>query len=266
MHLFSGNFNATLDIPVLSPSRDLSHASVEAGDSRHNPVGYPPRASAEGSRTNSRLLTCSSCLCGISVTQARAESDVARARHHGMSMNELQTRSSSFRFQTAPHPESDTDSTCTAARGCGRVLGAGRGAIHRPTLHTADSQDRMERTAQPHDLSSDVDPGHETDDDESGLVMMPGHVGINPIEECRNRSHSAWLHFPHVELVFLFFAFEGAIASQVSAIHTAGCPEIIASAGVALVSVQYRGVLRLKSSGDVRSAPYPRMSTFSPGI
>lgn len=116
----------------------------------------------------------------------------------------------------------------------------------------------MERTDRPHNLSSDVDPGHETDDDESGIVMMPGHGRVNPIEECRNRSHSAWLHFPHVELVFLFFAFEGAIASQVSAIHTAGCPEIVASAGVALVSIQRRGVLPLKFLGVVRKRSIPR--------
>ncbi|CAM9904645.1 unnamed protein product [Ascophyllum nodosum] len=34
---------------------------------------------------------------------------------------------------------------------------------------------------------------------------------------------SAWLHFPSVELVFLFFAFEGFIAAQVSGVRQTGC-------------------------------------------
>ncbi|CAM9210891.1 unnamed protein product [Scytosiphon promiscuus] len=58
---------------------------------------------------------------------------------------------------------------------------------------------------------------------------------LGPVETCREQSRSAWLHFPHVELVFLLFAFEGAVASQAAAIQRASCPGIAAAAGVALL-------------------------------
>lgn len=41
----------------------------------------------------------------------------------------------------------------------------------------------------------------------------------NELIECRNRSNSVWLYFPHLELVFLLFAFQGVVASQAQAIH-----------------------------------------------
>lgn len=59
---------------------------------------------------------------------------------------------------------------------------------------------------------------------------------ISPIELCRNKSGSAWLHFPHVELVFLFFAFEGAVGSQVAAIRDTACLEVYITAIAAFVS------------------------------
>lgn len=59
---------------------------------------------------------------------------------------------------------------------------------------------------------------------------------LSPVAECREHSTSAWLHFPHVELVVLFFAFEGAVASQVSALREGGCPPVIVAAAAALVS------------------------------
>ncbi|CAN0166666.1 unnamed protein product, partial [Ectocarpus sp. 4 AP-2014] len=43
---------------------------------------------------------------------------------------------------------------------------------------------------------------------------------IGQVSECRELSQSAWLHYPHLELVFLFFAFEGAVTSQVSALRS----------------------------------------------
>lgn len=42
---------------------------------------------------------------------------------------------------------------------------------------------------------------------------------MDKIVHCREKSQSAWLHFPHVELVFLLFAFEGAVAAQVAAVR-----------------------------------------------
>lgn len=57
----------------------------------------------------------------------------------------------------------------------------------------------------------------------------------NPIVACRRRSRSIWLHFPHLELLFLFWAFEGAVAAQVSAIRTAECPWVFWLAVATLV-------------------------------
>lgn len=59
---------------------------------------------------------------------------------------------------------------------------------------------------------------------------------LNPIEQCRSKLGSAWLHFPQFELLFLFYAFEGAVASQVAVIRQADCPEVFFTAIVALVS------------------------------
>lgn len=46
-----------------------------------------------------------------------------------------------------------------------------------------------------------------------------------------------WLHFPHLELLFLFWAFEGAVAAQVSALKNAECPWVFWLALAALVSL-----------------------------
>ena len=40
--------------------------------------------------------------------------------------------------------------------------------------------------------------------------------------ECRDNSSSVWLHFPHLELVFLFFAFQGAVTTEARVIRHAG--------------------------------------------
>lgn len=81
-------------------------------------------------------------------------------------------------------------------------------------------------------------------DEEEGAsgVVATRHPGrVNPIEHCRSKSGSAWLHFPHVELMFLFFAFEGAVASQVAVIHEWACPEVVVTAIAALVSIHKEG-------------------------
>eukprot|EP00752_Nemacystus_decipiens_P018572 g16651.t1 len=58
---------------------------------------------------------------------------------------------------------------------------------------------------------------------------------MNKIAECRERSQSAWLHFPHVELVFLLFAFEGAVAAQVAAVRENASPLVFILAMLALI-------------------------------
>lgn len=57
--------------------------------------------------------------------------------------------------------------------------------------------------------------------------------------ECRDKSRSAWLYFPHIELLFLLFAFEGAVASQLGALRNGGCPWVLYMACTALVSRQF---------------------------
>lgn len=58
---------------------------------------------------------------------------------------------------------------------------------------------------------------------------------LTEIAECRTKSDSAWLHFPHVELVFLFFAFEGAVVAQLSAIRENASPAVLCLAIAAFV-------------------------------
>lgn len=59
---------------------------------------------------------------------------------------------------------------------------------------------------------------------------------VNLISECRDHSPSSLLHFPHIELVFMFFAFEGAVAAQVSALRVSTCPWVVFMAVTTLVS------------------------------
>lgn len=74
-------------------------------------------------------------------------------------------------------------------------------------------------------------------DAEGCLVPIHGGRGDrNPVAICREHSRSVWLHFPHVELLFLFFAFEGAVGSQAAVLRDAGCPEVFYTALAALVS------------------------------
>lgn len=59
--------------------------------------------------------------------------------------------------------------------------------------------------------------------------------------QARRRSRSAWLYFPHIELLFLFFAFEGALAAQLAAIRENGCSRVVVTAGITLVSILVNG-------------------------
>lgn len=61
-------------------------------------------------------------------------------------------------------------------------------------------------------------------------------LNMKKIAECREKSQSAWLHFPHVELVFLLFTFEGAVAAQVAAVRENSSPLVFFLAMSTLVS------------------------------
>lgn len=79
-----------------------------------------------------------------------------------------------------------------------------------------------------------------SDDEEEGVHSVTHSESRWSLSsETRDRSTSAWLHFPHVELVFLLFAFEGAIAAGVSALRESRCPWVLVAAATALVSLQH---------------------------
>eukprot|EP00904_Undaria_pinnatifida_P013948 jgi/Undpi1/9684/HiC_scaffold_27.g12140.m1 len=75
-----------------------------------------------------------------------------------------------------------------------------------------------------------------SDDEEEGVHSVTHSESRWSLSsETRDRSTSAWLHFPHVELVFLLFAFEGAIAAGVSALRESRCPWVLVAAATALL-------------------------------
>ena len=79
--------------------------------------------------------------------------------------------------------------------------------------------------------------------EEGGGKMLPAsnHARVGPIAAFRNKSSSVWLHFPHLELLFLFFAFEGVAAAAASILQHSDCPHAFYPALVALVSSIRRG-------------------------
>lgn len=72
------------------------------------------------------------------------------------------------------------------------------------------------------------------------LSLTSGQARLGPIALCRNRSQSAWLHFPHLELLFLFFAFEGVVAAAAELLEHSGCPQAFYPALILLVSSVHR--------------------------
>lgn len=100
-----------------------------------------------------------------------------------------------------------------------------------PTVQEESECSDSSRSNDEEQLGSDHSEGEGKEE-----VTADNEHRLGPVETCREQSRSAWIHFPHVELVFLLFAFEGAVASQASAIRSSSCPEISATAGVMLVS------------------------------
>lgn len=70
-----------------------------------------------------------------------------------------------------------------------------------------------------------------------------------PLAKCREISRSVWLYFPHIELAFLFFAFDGTVAAQVSALDNSDCPSVFIPSILALVS--YIASLFLRIQGGL---------------
>lgn len=82
-----------------------------------------------------------------------------------------------------------------------------------------------------------------------------GNQVVDPVIDCRDKSSSAWLHFPHVELLFLFFAFEGFVAAQIYGIEQSRCRSVQIVAAVVLVSLLnvsiYVYILYILEDGDI---------------
>lgn len=75
-----------------------------------------------------------------------------------------------------------------------------------------------------------------TDEEGANQDAFRSDNRFRTLPEYRDHSASPWLHFPHVELVFLLFAFEGAVAAGASALRESSCPWVIVAASAALVS------------------------------
>lgn len=66
------------------------------------------------------------------------------------------------------------------------------------------------------------------------------------IAECRDMSGSVWLHFPHVELLFLLFAFQGTVAAQVAALENVeSMPLTIVASAVLVSTAPFEGPVTL---------------------
>lgn len=79
------------------------------------------------------------------------------------------------------------------------------------------------------------------------------HDMVDPITDCRDMSSSAWLHFPHVELLFLLFAFEGFIAAQVYGAHESECLPAQIVTAVVLVRMVFAYDWRLELTSNLTS-------------
>ena len=73
----------------------------------------------------------------------------------------------------------------------------------------------------------------------AGVATAPeAHADLEPVAKCRDRSKSIWIHFPHIELVFLLFAVQGSLAAQVEVLHN-GVDGLFYVAAIALVSAHH---------------------------
>lgn len=103
-----------------------------------------------------------------------------------------------------------------------------------------DDSDEFDPSTPDDDRFNSADAG--IDDAEDGIpVWLRPKSRRALLMECRDRSRSAWLYFPHIELLFLLFAFEGAVASQLGALRDGGCPWVVYMACTALVSCACAG-------------------------
>ena len=147
-----------------------------------------------------------------------------------MSDGEIRARLSgkSIRHQVLPMVNDDTDTDC----GVIALI---------PEPPTSLSTPRATTNLWPafSAFEKDTSRGKLKGDQEKGVsdeICQQQNI-LDPIFECRDRSTSLWLHFPHVELGFLIFAFEGFIAAQVYGIRQTQCLPVSITAAIVLVSL-----------------------------
>ncbi|CAM9800080.1 unnamed protein product [Ectocarpus fasciculatus] len=161
------------------------------------------------------------------LSKQRAMEELTKAQRRGIPIRGLGARRAS-RVAHCPDAESDPDELAASA--------SNDGAISR--AYAADSVD--------------VD----VDFEEDGLPIRSRPKGVRAmLADCRYRSCSVWLYFPHIELLFLLFAFEGAIASQLATMRGGGCPWVFYMACTSLVVYPVLMVILSYRTHRVRVAP-----------
>ncbi|CAB1116602.1 unnamed protein product [Ectocarpus sp. CCAP 1310/34] len=202
----------------------------------------------------------------LSRRQKRSKEEAARARRLGVSIGEYfnDTHVDGREHKQAPVPEPDArpsggTTDISAASFFRRRLRTDRSLLNaaatgsqrrrkkRPALDPPNRSrkardgswvagDGEKKATRSDDILSDTDCSDYDEEGGGGLgTLTRAESRLSSVAECREHSQFAWLHFPHVELVFLFFAYEGAVASQVSALREAGCLPVMIAAGLALV-------------------------------
>ncbi|CAM9575765.1 unnamed protein product [Ectocarpus sp. 8 AP-2014] len=161
------------------------------------------------------------------LSKERAMEELTKAQRRGIPIRGLGARRAS-RVAHSPDAESDPDELAASA--------SNDGAMSRE--HAADS----------------VDVG--VDFEEDGIPIRSRPKGLRAmLADCRYRSRSVWLYFPHIELLFLLFAFEGAMASQLATMRGGGCPWVFYSACASLVVYPVLMIVLSYRTHRVRVAP-----------
>ncbi|CAB1104649.1 unnamed protein product [Ectocarpus sp. CCAP 1310/34] len=142
-----------------------------------------------------------------------------------------------------------------SCREASRALGHGLslGELSTALLDTRSQQPSLDRGSSAGRQSSDTVQSHslrgpstpfrgssdsgdlESNEGEGGRTNARQRKSMGRVLECRQLSQSPWLHYPHLELIFLFFAFEGAVTSQVSALRSTSSSKLYYAALVTLV-------------------------------
>ncbi|CAM9329857.1 unnamed protein product [Ectocarpus sp. 8 AP-2014] len=112
-----------------------------------------------------------------------------------------------------------------------------RGQLAKARNDFAEPPPSYDETTAPHQSHDQAPPSYDEmlDVALAGVASAPeAHADLEPVEKCRERSKSIWIHFPHIELVFLLFAVQGSLAAQVEVLHN-GVDGLFYVAAIALV-------------------------------